>query len=241
MVAIVKKVLLALLLTILLLGVPRVSGMIADLFDYRAFDPDGAYAWISVHHIVQALVFLVIMAVVQTIRPMSFGFGWGNKAVGKRYVLKFALIFSVGSLATNLLMILAGMFQPFAYPMTANNIIGYLGFQLLLSGPSEELIFRAFAIVMLALAFKGQLLKSKVSVATLMAAVIFGVAHMHISLAPFSVRFSLLQVVLAFGLGIFYGDCFEKTGSMYYPMMMHSISNVVMVGYSVIATHILQR
>ena len=34
--------------TLILLGVPRIAGMIANLFDYRAIDPDGSYAWISV-------------------------------------------------------------------------------------------------------------------------------------------------------------------------------------------------
>jgi uncharacterized protein len=48
-----KQVLWALFLTVLLLGVPRLAGAFADLFDYSAIDPDGAFAWISVHHIAQ--------------------------------------------------------------------------------------------------------------------------------------------------------------------------------------------
>jgi uncharacterized protein len=46
----------------------------------------------------------------------------------------------------------------------------------------------------------------------------------------------MYQVILSITLGIFYGDCFEKSGSMYYPMMMHSISNIIMVGLTIIAT-----
>ena len=118
----------------------------------------------------------------------------------------------------------------------SSNIIGQLSFQLLLSGPSEELIFRAFAITMLGIVIKKRVINGKVSTANFIAAVIFGLAHMSFSFAPFAVVYSPFQVVMAIVLGLFYGDCYEKSKSMYYPMMMHSISNIVMVGLSVIAT-----
>lgn len=62
---------------------------------------------------------------------------------------------------------------------------------------------------------------------------------MNFSFAPFAVVYNPLQVVMAIVLGLFYGDCYEKTKSIYYPMMMHSISNIVMVGLTVIATFVL--
>jgi membrane protease YdiL (CAAX protease family) len=38
------------------------------------------------------------------------------------------------------------------------------------------------------------------------------------------------------GLGLFYGVAYERSGSMLYPMIMHSISNVAMVGTLVLAS-----
>jgi len=230
-----------LLSALLLLGVPKLSGMIASFFDYQAIDPDGAYAWISVHHIVQALIFIIIIGLLNMAKPLQYGFGWGNKEVGKKYVLSFTLIFGAGSLVSHLLMILASTFQQFSYPLNATNIIGQLSFQLLLSGPSEELIFRAFAITMLALVIKNRVFNGRVSAVNIIAAVIFGLAHMSFSFSPFAVSYNPVQVVLSFVLGFFYGDCYEKSKSMYYPMMMHSISNVVMVGFTIIATFIIYR
>ncbi len=236
-----KSVVWALFLTFILLGIPRLSGEIASLLDYQSIDPDGAYAWISVHHIVQALIFLTIIVVINRFKPLEFGFGWGNKEAGKRYVLKFTLIFSVGTLASHLLTILTNSFQQFEYPMTATNIMGQLSFQLFLSGPSEELIFRAFAITMLTLLIRGRIFKGKVSLANIIAAVIFGLAHVSFVFAPFAASYNLFQVVFSIVLGLFYGDCYEKTKSIYYPMMMHSISNVLMVSITIIATLILYR
>ncbi len=226
-------------LAVILLGVPKLSGAIADLFNYHAIDPDGSYVWISVHHIVQALIFIFIIYAINKIKPLDFGFGLGNKKFGKKYVLKFTLIFGAGSLVNHIIVILIGSFQPFQYPLTLTNIVGHLGFQLVLSGPSEELIFRAFAITMLALVVKGRCLKEKISYANIIAAIIFGLAHVGFSFAPFALNYTLYQVILAISLGIFYGDCFEKSGSVFYPMMMHSISNIIMVSLTIIATLLL--
>jgi uncharacterized protein len=231
-----KSILWVLFLTVLLLGVPRMSGIIADLFDYQAIDPDGSFAWISVHHIVQALIFLIIMFVINRFKPIDYGFGWGNRALGRKYVLLFSLYFGIYAAGAFLSVFLTRSFQPLDYPLTATNIIGQMSFQLLLSGPSEELIFRAFAITMLAFVIKGRVFKGKLGMANIIAAVMFGVAHMRFSFAPFAVSYSLFQVIYAIALGLFYGDCYEKTGSMYYPMMMHSYTNVVMVGIVIIAS-----
>ncbi len=246
---IVKSTLWMLFLTVLLLGVPRLAGLFADLFDYSAIDPDGAFAWISVHHMVQAAIFLVLMAVMSRLSAIRFGFGWGDSRVGWTYVRLFALIFSGYTVVSLLIVLAAGTFQAFPYPLTARNIAGQLGFQLLLSGPSEELIFRAFAITMLALSVNGvvvgkdtgvgkpifTVLGGELSVANLIAAVIFGLAHVRFSFAPFSMSYSTFQVIYAMVLGLFYGVCYERSKSMIYPMMMHSISNVVAVSVSVVA------
>ena len=62
--------------------------------------------------------------------------------------------------------------------------------------------------------------------AVVIAAVLFGIAHidiLHLSFDPF-------QVCYAFVLGLFYGYTFIKTKSVIYPMTMHSMSNVISVG-----------
>lgn len=237
---ILKKSLWIFILAVILLGVPRLSGVIADLFNYHTIDPDGSYAWITVHHLAQAIIFLLIIAVISRFKRLDYGFSWGNRAVGKNYVLSFTLIFAACSLASHIITILTNTFQPFQYPLTFINIAGQLSFQLLLSGPSEELIFRAFAITMLALVIRSRFLKGKVSYANFIAAIIFGLAHVRFSIAPFAAEYSLYQVFLSVALGLFYGDCYEKTGSVYYPMFMHSISNLVMISITIVVSLLLK-
>lgn len=227
------------LVSIVQLGAPRIGGLVADLFTYTRIDPDGAFAWISVHHVVQALIVLGIMVLLARTKNIDFGFGWGDPAVGFWYVRLFVFIF-LGYIAVSMVIVLAaGTFQTFPYPLTTRNIAGQLAFQLFLSGPSEELIFRSFAITMLALYVRGSLPGKHVSSANVIAAIVFGLAHVSVSLSPFALTYHPFQIVYAIGLGIVYGMCYEKSGSVYYPMMMHSITNVFAVGVSVIATAIL--
>lgn len=228
-----------LLLTLFLLGVPQLAGTVADSFDYTDIDPDGAYAWVSVHHLVQALVFLVLIGLISGRRATDFGLVRGDAAVGKRYVVRFSLFFGIYVVGAYLSSVLTRSLQPFPYPLTGRNVLGQTAFQLFLSGPSEELIFRAFAITVLGTISRRRFFSGRISFANGIAAVIFGLAHVHFSLVPFNLSFSVFQLIYAFVLGLFYGDCYEKSGSVFYPMLMHSISNVLMVGTSIVLTYLL--
>jgi uncharacterized protein len=244
------QILWVLFLAVVLLGVPRLAGLAADQFDYSAVDPDGAFVWLSVRHIVQGLIFLVVMVVISRVSGIRFGFGWGDPQVGWLYVRIFALVFLGYSVVSLIIIFLTRSFQGFEFPMNIRNIAGYLGFQALLTGPSEELIFRAFAMTMLSLMITGSVVAGdagfgrvvlkifggEISIVNLIAAVIFGLAHVRFTFNPFSASYSTGQVIYATLLGLFYGVCYERSGSMIYPMIMHSISNVVAVGMSIVAS-----
>jgi len=228
-----------LFISLILLGVPRIAGLFADQFNYANIDPDGAFAWISIHHIVQALLLLPVMFILARTKNYNFGFSLGNKKVGLYFVRLFAKIFAAYILVSLIIVYFAGTFNTFPYPLTSRNILGQLGFQLFLSGPSEELIFRAFAITMLFLHIKGSFFKGKLSSANIIAAIIFALAHVRFEFFPFSLSYDPFQLVYAAALGLAYGICYERSKSMIYPMIMHSMSNVVAVGVSILAGFIL--
>lgn len=64
-------------------------------------------------------------------------------------------------------------------------------------------------------------------------------AHVRFTLMPFTASYNTFQVVYSLILGLFYGICFERSKSMIYPMIMHSITNVVAVSLSIVAGLIL--
>ncbi|NLL49469.1 MAG: hypothetical protein GX249_12925, partial [Firmicutes bacterium] len=106
-----------LFLTLLLLGIPKLAGAIADSFDYGVIDPDGAFAWLSVHHLAQAAMFLVIIIGITWSRPLDFHLGWGDRKIGKQYVLRFTWIFSLYMIGSYVLILLTKSFQPFPYSL----------------------------------------------------------------------------------------------------------------------------
>jgi uncharacterized protein len=222
---------------VLLLVIPIIAGQIANLFSLQGIDPDGVFAWISIHHIAQAVLFIPLFLLLKFFKKdVKYQLGLGDVRRGLKYVLIFTGIFIIYTLIGFTIIMLTDSFVSYDFRLNPTNVIGYLSFQLLLSGPSEELIFRAFAITLLSLIYPMRIIKGKVSVSNLLAAVIFGLAHVGIWLSPFRLTYSLMQVIYAFALGLVYGDCYEKTGSVLYPMMIHSISNVIAVSATMIIT-----
>ena len=234
-----KKIVWILFMAFVLLGIPRLAGLFADQFNYAGIDPDGAFAWISIHHIVQALFFLVVMLMLAKLKNFKFGFTLGDKKVGLYFVRIFAIIFSIYMIVSLIIVYFTETFNTFPYPLIIRNILGQLGFQLFLSGPSEELIFRGFAITMLSLYIKGRFFNGKLSNANIIAAIIFALAHIRFGFFPLTMSYDPFQLVYAGGLGLVYGICYERSKSMIYPMIMHSMSNVIAVGVSIIAGFIL--
>lgn len=237
---IVFKGLIVLAVAIGLLGLPLVAGYIANLFPAEQLDPHGVFWWISVHHIAQAILFIPFFFLVKFLsKHVNFHLGIGDWKRGKRYVLRFTLFFLIYTIIGFGYAIITRTLNTYSFPINTRNVLGYLGFQLFLSGPSEEFIFRAFGITVIGLVIQKRLFKGKLSVANLIIAIVFGLAHVGIFFSPFRLSYSLIQVLYAFGLGLIYGDCYEKTGSVLYPMMIHSISNVIAVATTMLFTVLL--
>jgi uncharacterized protein len=233
---IIKKILSIILLIVILLGIPIIARLITNLFDFSYIDPDSAFLWITVRHILQGLIVLIIMVIIMKFSKIKFNLGLGNSKIGLRYLKRFMLFFFLYTLITFLVILVFRQFEPFGFPINMRNISGYLGFQLFLSGPSEELIFRAFAITMFSVLITNKRIDRHLSYANLFALLVFGLAHVAISFSPIGFAYAIPQIILAIGLGYFYGDCYEKSKSVIYPMIMHSYTNVLMVGITIILT-----
>jgi len=232
---------------------PAAGRFIANQFIFDAIDEYGRFAWISVHHIVQMLLALFVIVTVAKALKLDFGFGLGDKKTGVEFVknftvtaLAFALIWHLGA------QVLGNVGTP-NYPLNFNNIAGQLGFQLLLTGSSEEILFRALPITLLLYSFReskvvysfqqNRVLKNEklnISLENIIAVLLFTLAHVSWSLNPFSVSASWTQLMLSMVLGLWYGVAYQKSKSIVYPMAMHSIWNVVMVGARYIHFAILQ-
>ncbi|MCL1964538.1 MAG: CPBP family intramembrane metalloprotease [Firmicutes bacterium] len=209
-----------------------VGRFVANAFTYNWIDQDGIFAWISVHHIVQMALALLAVGIIRKRLKVNFGFCFGNIRAGIKYTMIFSMVIFIYVLVSYYIGYANHSIQAYEYPLHCKNVIGTLGFQLLLSGPSEEILFRALPITVLiySLGMGRKTKKLHISIETMLAAFLFSLAHINWVLKPFVIQVDWFQLIYAFILGICYGFVYEKSESIVYPMAMHSISNVLMVG-----------
>lgn len=213
---------------------------VADLFSYDSFDPDRLFARLSVHHIVQMLIALAVIAVISKLIKADFGFQLGDSKKGLRYFLIFTAVIAVIALLYHILVYAFGQAMVYNFPLTQRNVLGTLGFQLFFSGTSEEILYRALPVTVLVYVFgKSIQIKWDITMEVVLASLLFTAAHIKWSLFPFSADFNLFQLFYAFAMGTVNGIVYQQSRSILYPMLMHSISNVLMVGTGYLFTVLL--
>ncbi len=209
----------------------KAGGAIADTFSYEKIDPNNVFAWQSVHHIVMLLIGLVVVAVSSRLLRDNFGFQFGDRKKGMRYFIIFAAVLTVISLIYHISMRINGRPLTYDFALNTRNVLGTLGFQLLLSGPAEEILYRALPVtVLIHVLGKSVRLKGSITWEVVLASLLFSIAHIKWSLSPFTVDANISQLVYAFAIGTVQGLAYQESRSVYYPILMHSVSNVLMVG-----------
>ncbi len=205
------------------------GGFIADLFDYTPIDKDGTFMYITIHHIVQMLLGLIVIFIIKKKKNLNFFLKPKMNKTGILYTLIFSVVILVYVIISYGVGYKIGSISPYEYKLNLTNVIGTLGFQLFLSGTSEEIMFRALPITILA-ALNYEEDKRSFILEIIIASLLFSIAHISWTVFPFEVSFSWFQLIYAFILGIAYGITYVKSKSVIYPMVMHGLGNFFMVG-----------
>lgn len=223
-----KKFLHLVLAFVLAIFSPKIASFVADIYQvfFASIDPDKVFVWMYIHHLVQLFLALFVMALPfwnKSFKDWGFNLdhsGWSLRTVGH---------FCIGWIIFSALFMLVIQVPPLVtYPLTTSNLIGDLFFDFIMTGISEEVLFRAMVMGILLLSWKSKIRirKFEVSAAGLLAAIIFALAHIGFDLMPFQITYvNTMQLVFAFGLGIFYAVMFDKTGSLLGPILAHGASD----------------
>ena len=203
-----------------------IGWQVASIFDYSPIDNDGLFMTVSVHHIVQALLALSVIFILKAKDIVGFKLKPKFDIVGIKYTVFFCVAISIYYIIVYIIGLRLGSIAVYDYELNTVNVVGTLSFQLLLSGTSEEILYRSLPIVL----YKKIINTNKKSddvLAVVLTSVLFAIAHINWK-QPISVQW--LQIVYAFTLGLAYGFAFIKSQSVVYPMIMHSVSNFISVG-----------
>lgn len=213
---------LALLITQRLLS--GLGNLVAHSVDTTGPDPDGWWAPLSLHHLVQGLLALGVLLALR--RRLDVGLRLGDLRLGARIVAVVTGVIVVYLLGWYEVAHLLEVDPAVAVPPDAAARIGYLGFQLLLSGTAEELVFRALPIAVLAAIRPITLVRRwHLTLETIVAAALFAFAH--VLIAGGTVTADPGQLAYSFVLGAVQGVAFQRTRSVLAPMVIHSLSNAL--------------
>lgn len=213
---------------VLAVGIPFLAAGITNRFLGKAALHDGLLAWLYVHHAFQLVLALAAIAVVRRFVPADYGL---HMPRGRSYVgpaLLWGLAFGVLMLLVDYApQLRAGTAPRLDYPLTTATVAGWLGFEGIYVGPTEEIPFRALIVTYLAATMPGRLRIGayEMNWAGVIAALIFALLHAS-NFASRPWPLALGQQVYAFALGVLYAYWLEKSNSVLAPAIGHNAGDV---------------
>lgn len=214
-------------------GAPLVAGYCAFYSSkiLQTPSPSGpVLPWLYSQHAFQLLVALVAIAVLKIrLVPADYGLHWPR---GKSYIWPailwgtfFGILMTVVDYAPQLM---AHTKPDPGFPLTPANIWGWVFFEGVYVGPTEEIPFRALLVTYLAASMPGKLHIGRFNMnwAGVIVALIFALLHAN----SFDTRQwpqALGQQVYAFAIGVLYAYWLEKSKSVVAPIIGHNVGDVV--------------
>ncbi len=212
---------------------------------YPAFsflDGDNAYATITIHHVLQAAIGLAAIAIFMRAARLTaadFGFRVGGFRASLKPIIVFSSLFCVVQIVgTWLYVFVLDLPLYLGYKIAPGNFIGYFLFEVLLSGTSEEILFRSFLIVFVSHTLRnatsdGKAIRFAVVVISTIA---FMVGHIGIDFAAWRITYvNWIQQATCVTVSIFYCWLFFRFGNIYSAMITHNALNGIVTIVSVIA------
>lgn len=181
------------------------------------------------HHLWQMLFAFAVIFGLSRGRWREWGLNFRNAGESWRLLRKFCLVYGLYFVGIGFIVQLLFFPRPDApYPLSPANVLGMLAFMGLVSGLSEEILFRGMMQTYLQRFFTGVWTRGglELPVAGFVTAIIFTFAHIGFRPLPFEITHLYLpQLALAFVLGLYYAFAYHRTGSLLNPILAHNFSN----------------
>lgn len=185
--------------------------------------------WLYMQHAIQFALGLVAIAAVKFFVSADYGLHLPREKTYVRAAILWGVFFGVLMTVVDYAPhLLAGTKPDPGFALTPGNIAGWLAFEGLYVGPTEEVPFRALLVTYLAATMPGKLRLGRFEMnwAGIVVALIFALLHA----TNFSMRawpMALGQQVYAFALGVLYAYWLEKSKSIVAPIVGHNVGDVV--------------
>jgi hypothetical protein len=216
----------------LAIGLPYLAAALAVLGSrfLQTPSPHGpTLPWLYAQHGIQLLLALIVIALLRRRVPADYGLHWPR---GKTYfgaaVLWGAVFGVLMTFVDYAPQLLARTTPVLDYPLTIPHVLGWLFFEGVYVGPTEEIPFRALLVTFLAATMPGRIRcgRFEMNRAGVIVAVIFALLHA----TNFLTRawpLALGQQIYAFVLSVLYAYWLEKSQSVIAPIIGHNVSDAI--------------
>lgn len=185
--------------------------------------------WLTAQHTVLLILTLIAIWIAQRVVPADYGM---HMSRGKTYVLPailwgtaFGVLLALVHYAPSLL---ADTVPKLDYPPTMGNLLGWLGFNGVYDGVTEEPLFRALLVTYLAATMPGKwrVAGYDMNAAGVIAAVIYAIYAAGFFTDPWLA--TLGQFVCQFALGVLFAYWLEKSRSVLAAIVGHNVSGAIL-------------
>jgi uncharacterized protein len=184
--------------------------------------------WLYSQHGFQLVWALIAIAIAKRFVPADYGLHWPREKTYVGAAIFWGLFFGVLMTVVDYAPELMAHTKPhLGYPLTQSNVVGWLFFEGVYVGPTEEIPFRALLVTYLAatMPIKLKIGRFEMHWAGIIVALIFALLHV----ANFNTRAwpqALGQQFYAFALGVLYAYWLEKSRSVVAPIIGHNVGDV---------------
>jgi CAAX protease family protein len=187
------------------------------------------HPWIRLyeHHAWQLVLALVLIGILGRGRFAEWGLNFRNARLSWRILGRFCLVYSLVVFVVGVLPPLLSHRAPAPDGFGPVAVAGWLSFQWLFVGISEEILFRGLIHTYLARSWRGVWRAGGVVIPTagVVTTAIFCLAHVD----PLHPHVDWLQQVWALGLGLYYSTVYHRTGSLLNPILAHDFADGLVV------------
>lgn len=181
--------------------------------------------WLFAQRSVQFVLALIAIGIAKLLVPADYGLHVPEDRSYAGWAVLWGLVFGILMTAIDHAPNLVAHAAPkLGYPLTAANVVGWLGLDGLYVGPTEEVLYRALLVTYLSAAMPG---KVRLGVYAMNGA---GIAVAAILALPYAGDFfgdppwmAASRMACVFALGVLYAWWLEKSGSILAPVVGHGV------------------
>jgi membrane protease YdiL (CAAX protease family) len=203
-----------------------INALLPALPNYETLMIESSWIFADLVHVPQFLIPFIIILYITKGRPSHYGFNLKEDPpeFSHKRMVYIGLCSGLLMSLKYIIQIAWGVPIEVPQPVTSMNFVGYMTFQWIVVGLSEETMFRGLIQTYLMKNLEGSIFVAdhELHVGTVIAGLFWGVFHL-INVLCMPILSALFTVVVTIPIGVVMGYAYQRTGSLLTTILVHNI------------------